>query len=569
MKKTRRFASLATAAILVACAVVPATMSALPVSAQTVTITQATGNAEADHTYSAYQIFKGTVVDGALTGIDWNKDIVNDGALLTALKGDTQLGKYFANCTSAAEVAAALNAKVAGTEEGTETSVFANNGALTQHFAELVKANLKDNVTASATSAKNGTSAELSITADGYYLIVDDTANLQTGAYSRYILTTVDADSDTTLSIAQKASSPTVVKKVKENTDVDDYTYTDARGSQTDKDYNDVADYNIGDAVPFKLYGTMPSTIGDYEHYRYIFHDTLGTQFTAPAVGDVTVKVDGKNAVGATVAIAGNEITVTFADIKDGNTITASSVVTVEYSAVLNKTAQIGLSGQENAVKLEYSNDSYWDGSGTPTTSKTPEDKVIVFTYELDVTKQDSVTDKKLKDAEFNLKNAADKYAKVDENGYVTGWVDSEEAGSTLKSDENGLFKVIGLDDGTYTLTETKAPTGYNLLNAPVTLKLDATTANGQNWDVFDATKALTDLTLTVDTGAAQPAKTPGEGDSFGKYGVVETTVLNTSGSSLPSTGGIGTTIFYVAGGVLVVGAGVLLITKKRAKDAQ
>ena len=569
MKKTRRFASLATAAILAACAVVPATMSALPVSAQTVTITQATGNAEADHTYSAYQIFKGTVVDGALTGIDWNKDIVNDGALLTALKGDTQLGKYFANCTSAAEVAAALNAKVAGTEEGTETSVFANNGALTQHFAELVKANLKDNVTASATSAKNGTSAELSITADGYYLIVDDTATLHTGAYSRYILTTVDADSDTTLSIAQKASSPTVVKKVKENTDVDDYTYTDARGSQTDKDYNDVADYNIGDAVPFKLYGTMPSTIGDYEHYRYIFHDTLGTQFTAPAVGDVTVKVDGKNAVGATVAIAGNEITVTFADIKDGNTITASSVVTVEYSAVLNKTAQIGLSGQENAVKLEYSNDSYWDGSGTPTTSKTPEDKVIVFTYELDVTKQDSVTDKKLKDAEFNLKNAADKYAKVDENGYVTGWVDTVAEASVLKSDANGLFKVIGLDDGTYTLTETKAPTGYNLLNAPVTLKLDATTANGQNWDVFDATKALTDLTLTVDTGAAQPAKTPGEGDSFGKYGVVETTVLNTSGSSLPSTGGIGTTIFYVAGGVLVVGAGVLLITKKRAKDAQ
>lgn len=428
---------------------------------------------------------------------------------------------------------------------------------------------MKDNVTASATSAKNGTSTELNITADGYYLIVDDTANLQTGAYSRYILTTVDADSDTTLSIAQKASSPTVVKKVMENTDVADYTYTDARGSQTDKDYNDVADYNIGDAVPFKLYGTMPSTIGDYEHYRYIFHDTLGTQFTAPAVGDVTVKVDGKNAAGATVAIENNEITVTFADIKDGNTITASSVVTVEYNAVLNKTAQIGLSGQENAVKLEYSNDSYWDGSGTPTTSKTPEDKVIVFTYELDVTKQDGVTNKKLKDAEFNLKNAANKYAKVDENGYVTGWVSTVAEASVLKSDANGLFKVIGLDDGTYTLTETKAPTGYNLLNNPVSLTLDATTANGQNWDDFVATDALTNLTLTVDTGDAQPAKTPGEGDSFGQYGVVETTVLNTSGSSLPSTGGIGTTIFYVAGGVLVVGAGVLLITKKRAKDAQ
>lgn len=567
MKKTRRFASLATAAILAACAVVPATMSALPVSAQTVTITQATENAKADHTYSAYQIFKGTVVDGALTEIDWNKDIVNDGALLDALKADTQLKTYFGNCTSAAEVAAALNAKV----EGSETKAFTDDGALTQHFAELVKANLKADAKASATSTKNDTSAELNITADGYYLIVDDTAKLQEGAYSRYILTTVDADSDTTIPIAQKASSPTVVKKVKENTNVDDYTYTDKTGKKTDADYNDVADYNIGDAVPFKLYGTMPSTIGDYEHYRYVFHDTLGAEFTAPAAENVKVYVDGTDAVGAKVEVTGNKITVTFDDIKTGNTITAESVVTVEYSAVLSNKAKIGLSGQENAVKLEYSNDSYWDGKSTPTTSETPEDKVIVFTYELDVTKQDSVTNKKLKDAEFKLQNAVGKYATVDTDGHVTGWVDTVEDASVLKSDENGLFKVIGLDDGTYTLTETKAPTGYNLLNAPVTLKLDAATANGQNWDDFVAAKALTNLTLTVnnDDENKQDAKTPGEGASFGQYGVVETTVLNTSGSSLPSTGGIGTTIFYVAGGVLVVGAGVLLITKKRAKDAQ
>lgn len=561
MKKTRRFASLATAAILAACAVVPATMSALPVSAQTVTITQATGNAEANHTYSAYQIFTGTVDDTSkLTGIDWNNNVVDAAGLLSALKSDAQLSAYFENCTTAAEVAAALNANVVGGD----TKAFQNDNALTQHFAELVKAKLKSDAT-----AVKSTNNTLTFAADGYYLIVDDTANLQEGAYSRYILTTVDASAaDTTIN--EKASSPTVVKKVKENTDVDDYTYTDAEKERTDENYNDVADYNIGDSVPFKLYGTMPSTIGDYEHYRYIFHDTLGTQFTAPAVGGVTVKVDGKDAVGATVAIAGNEITVTFADIKNGNTITANSVVTVEYSAVLKTDAKIGLPGQVNAVNLEYSNDSYWDGKSTPTTSKTPDDKVIVFTYELDVTKQDGVTNKKLKDAEFNLKNADGKYVTVDTDGHVTGWVDTEAEASVLKSDvKNGLFKVIGLDDGTYTLTETKAPTGYNLLNAPVTLNLDATTANGQNWDVFDATTALTNLTLTVDAGAAQPAKTPGEGASFGQYGVVETTVLNTSGSSLPSTGGIGTTIFYVAGGVLVVGAGVLLITKKRAKDAQ
>lgn len=560
MKKTRRFASLATAAILAACAVVPATMSALPVSAQTVTITQATGNAEANHTYSAYQIFTGTVDDTSkLTGIDWNNNVVDAAGLLSALKSDAQLSAYFENCTTAAEVAAALNANVVGGD----TKAFQNDNALTQHFAELVKAKLKSDAT-----AVKSTNNTLTFAADGYYLIVDDTANLQEGAYSRYILTTVDASAaDTTIN--EKASSPTVVKKVKENTDVDDYTYTDAKGEHTDADYNDVADYNIGDSVPFKLYGTMPSTIGDYEHYRYVFHDTLGAEFTAPAAENVKVYVDGTDAVGAKVEVTGNEITVTFADIKNGNTITANSVVTVEYSAVLKTDAKIGLPGQVNAVKLEYSNDSYWDGSGTPTTSKTPEDKVIVFTYELDVTKQDSVINKKLKDAEFNLKNADGKYVTVDTDGHVTGWVDTEAEASVLKSDVNGLFKVIGLDDGTYTLTETKAPTGYNLLNAPVTLNLDATTANGQNWDVFDATTALTNLTLTVDAGAAQPAKTPGEGASFGQYGVVETTVLNTSGSSLPSTGGIGTTIFYVAGGVLVVGAGVLLITKKRAKDAQ
>ena len=560
MKKTRRFASLATAAILAACAVVPATMSALPVSAQTVTITQATGNAEANHTYSAYQIFTGTVDDTSkLTGIDWNNNVVDAAGLLSALKSDAQLSAYFENCTTAAEVAAALNANVVGGD----TKAFQNDNALTQHFAELVKAKLKSDAT-----AVKSTNNTLTFAADGYYLIVDDTANLQEGAYSRYILTTVDASAaDTTIN--EKASSPTVVKKVKENTDVDDYTYTDAKGEHTDADYNDVADYNIGDSVPFKLYGTMPSTIGDYEHYRYVFHDTLGAEFTAPAAENVKVYVDGTDAVGAKVEVTGNEITVTFADIKNGNTITANSVVTVEYSAVLKTDAKIGLPGQVNAVKLEYSNDSYWDGSGTPTTSKTPEDKVIVFTYELDVTKQDSVINKKLKDAEFNLKNADGKYVTVDTDGHVTGWVDTEAEASVLKSDVNGLFKVIGLDDGTYTLTETKAPTGYNLLNNPVTLKLDATTANGQNWDNFVATDALKNLTLTVDAGAAQPAKTPGEGASFGQYGVVETTVLNTSGSSLPSTGGIGTTIFYVAGGVLVVGAGVLLITKKRAKDAQ
>ena len=411
----------------------------------------------------------------------------------------------------------------------------------------------------------------------GYYLVIDTkdsgvTSPTQDNAYSRYMLL-VAGDS----SIAPKASYPTVEKKVKEN--VKAITGKATYETSTTEKWNDVADYNIGDVVPFKLYGTMPDTLDDYEHYYYQFSDSLGEQFAKPE--NIKVYIDGKEIapasgvceVSTAVAIPGTrgpELMVKFNDIKsidiDKDTagiqsITKDSIVTIEYTSVLNSNAEIGLPGQENKVKLEYSNNPNATGDGTTKpgdTGETPEDKVIVFTYELDTTKVDGIDNtQKLEKAEFKLyrKNGSTKeYVKVDANSKVAGWTDTAADATTLISDTNGLFKVIGLDDGTYYLEETKAPSGYNKLTNAVEVVITATTANNQSWNSTPA-DALTELNVTAGGNA-------GTGDVA--TGIASINIANNKGSTLPSTGGIGTTIFYVLGGTLVVGSGIALVTKKR-----
>ena len=135
----------------------------------------------------------------------------------------------------------------------------------------------------------------------------------------------------------------------------------------------------------------------------------------------------------------------------------------------------------------------------------------------------------------------------------------AEVANATITSDENGLFSVAGLDDGTYYLREIKAPDGYNLLEDDLKIVITATTANGQTWN-GDAATALTALTISVDDAAAEN----GEPNT----GAVAITVENNGGSTLPETGGIGTTIFYAAGALLVLCAGVLLFVKLRMRKA-
>ena len=271
----------------------------------------------------------------------------------------------------------------------------------------------------------------------------------------------------------------------------------------------------------------------------------------------------------------GQSFTVSFTDLKTVTGVSQGKYIIVEYTATLNQNAVVGLNGNPNTVKLEYSNKPDQSGSGdTDNTGNTPEDKVIVFTYELDTTKVDGQNNNtKLKDAKFVLLNSdSTKVAKIT-GGKFAGWQELPKEvdgkipatswiGDTVltSAETTGLFSVTGLDDGTYKLREIVAPAGYNLLSTDIAVVITATTTNGQTWTNGQASSALTNLAVTADTVA-------GTGNT--STGIAGITVANNKGSTLPETGGMGTTLFYVIGGILAVAAIVLLVTKKRMNSAE
>ncbi len=538
---------------------------------------------ETGHTYAAYQVFKGTQQesveegDGSITAlgdIEWGSGV--DGtALLTELTGLEVGGAYpFQNCADAAGVAAVLD----GESDYTSATAKAFANAADKHRTE----------TSTPIPADKNATVNLE---DGYYLFVDtQTAPDGVDAYNPALLQVTGQ----TITIKQKYSVPEVEKKVSDT---------------EDGGLGDAVDAGIGDSVYFTLAGTLPMNWEDYDSYKYIFHDTLsdGLKYN----GDVKVYLaakgtDGepdlagkteiaKGADGYTVnpdgasAAGGGTLTVTFADLKKVGGVTAESCIIVEYSATLTEAAVIGKPGNTNTVKLEYSNNPNTDSSGDPSdgTGETPEDTVYVFTYELDGTKVDGQTpDKTLKDAQFVLYRVkgegepnADgenntptnvEYAEVTD-GKLTGWTDSrgtaigtEDAKGTgiVASDENGLFVISGLDAGTYYLEEVKAPAGYNLLKDPVKLTIDAEISGGDAETNQPPTIGKLDL---ITEGKDGSITTPGDKDN----GTVSLEVQNNMGALLPSTGGMGTTLFYIAGAALVLAAGVLFMMKRRTDSGK
>lgn len=217
--------------------------------------------------------------------------------------------------------------------------------------------------------------------------------------------------------------------------------------------------------------------------------------------------------------------------------VNKDSKVVVTYKAKLDDNAVVGSEGNPNTVYLKYANNPYQNGDGTNDTGKTPTDKNIVFTYKVLADKVDE-NGNALKGAKFEL---------FKQNEDSTWKSLGEQAGTG--TDEN-KFAWSGLDDGIYKLVENKVPDGYNKLDDQIF------TVTGTHDSESDDPK-LTDLTGNVTTGTITFDKNVTNGS-------LSTKVENRSGSLLPSTGGIGTTIFYVVGVVLMLGAGVLLITKRR-----
>lgn len=574
MKKMRRTWAILLALVLTVALAVPGFAAEGEYS---ITIT----NDKAGHTYEAYQIFAGTVASDAeqvgnetgpmLGNIIWGTGV--DGVALLAALRAADAEKYGA-CTTAADVAKAL---------GAEGATAADAAA----FAEIAAQHL----TGTHYDSTEGDGVyTISNLPAGYYLVKDKDDSLEGDAdtATEYIVQVLG-----NVTMEPKDSDiPTVEKKVSE----EDYRQDDGYGTT----YNDVADWDIGDSVPFKLIGSIPD-MSAYDTYEYIFTDTLSNGLTLQVetinvyialgrddeVREYTPLTEGEDytLTPNNVENGGGSFSIAFDDLKTAPYIDQGNrnFVIVTYDATLNANAEIGLPGNPNSVDLQFSNDPNGDGLG-----RTTEDTVIVFTYELDGDKVDGANpDTKLPGAQFVLFNGGyTRVAQIDANGRLADWLepvdinhdvtgnnDAERManltaenfanynnGSLLiTSAENGLFSVAGLDDGTYYLREIKAPDGYNLLEDDLQIVITATTTNGQTWNGVAAT-ALTALTISVDNAAAEN----GEPNT----GAVAITVENNGGSTLPETGGIGTTIFYAAGALLVLCAGVLLFVKLRMRKA-
>lgn len=413
---------------------------------------------------------------------------------------------------------------------------------------------------------------KISVTGDGYYLIKDGTDAPATQLPTRFIMKVVN-----NVTVEPKVSGvPQAEKKVKENTKAVDGDPTVVSGEKL----NDVADYNIGDSVPFELGAVIPD-LTEFSNYVMTFHDTYDEGFT---VNTNDIKV---YAVDSTNATQGAEIKsgVTITEIKTGDKVTGFDVkvdvktagtaltygenkllaqdvkLIVRFEATLNEKAKLNKEGNENRYVLEYTNNPSTGGTG-----RTTEDEVVVFTYTMKFDKVDSGKDKApLSGAKFKLYRVNgnnSEYLKVtgEKGAYkVTGWTTDETEASELEgSGENSNeFVIHGLDDGAYKLKETVAPKGYNLPANDLDIYLAANTHNNQNYDGTPE-KAIG----AIKAGTAQISFTGVENEAD----IEKINVENTKGTSLPETGGMGTTMLYAAGAIMVGGAAVLLVTNKRMK---
>lgn len=438
------------------------------------------------HTYEAYQIFKGDLSGDTLSNIQWGNGV-------TPFNYNSK--------STASDIAATLK-----------------TDADAKSFAAEAGKHL------STTTSGNYANGKITGLEAGYYLVKDkDNTVPKDGAYTSFIMEVVK-----NVSVNTKSSVPKVEKKVK---DINDSTDSEM------SDWQDSADHDINDKVPFKLTATLPSNFDSYKEYYLEFKDTLSAGLTYNKDAKVYLVNNGvKTDVTSSFTIADNGSSYKINNLKSLSGVTATTKVVVEYTATLNEHAVIGSAGNPNTVHLEYSNNPNYTGNGENSPKgETPKDTVIVFTYKVVVNKVDQ--DKKpLAGAKFKL-----------EKKLVNG---SYKEAATVSTTAGSKFEFKGLDDGEYRLTETETPAGYNSI-APITFKVTA------SHETESDMPKLTDLNGEKVSGEIKFEKDVNAGS-------LTTDVVNKKGSLLPNTGGIGTTLLYLAGSILVVGAGILLVTKKR-----
>ena len=457
---------------------------------------------------------------------------------------------------------AALKAIVGAdaTDEDIIAYIAEQTGDATQDFADAIFEQIKTMDPDYTTTTNKFENVD-----QGYYLIVEtkvgSAPNFDKDTVSLVMLDTAGQEQ---ITVNTKEELPQSDKKVKDANDTEG----------TVSDWQDAADHDIGDEVPFQITFTLPSDFAEYEKYYVGIHDIQAEGLTYN--NDLAVTVNGEAgksltnaftyaavsncAKGCTFHIHCDDIIA--AATAAGITLNASDKIVFNYTSTLNENAEFGATGNPNKMTIEFSNNPYGDG-----TSETPWDRVIVFTYKVNADKYKEKVEEgfELKGAGFTL------YKEVPQNyeGAQTGaeikktFADNVKAEALddekyyvlacqVKTDAAGdTFGFEGVDDGTYVLTETTIPEGYNA------------------WDAVEFV-----ITAQHDIKADDPQLISLSGGDlasgeFKDTGIIDTDIINNSGIELPSTGGIGTTIFYIAGGLLAVAAVVLLVTKKRMASAK
>lgn len=439
----------------------------------------------------------------------------------------------------------------------------------TKRFAENLYKSLKeDGVAADANSAAVAAGAFSTTLSgpQGYYLIVQTTAANDAGKTMSAVI--VNTAGQAGVTVSPKKDTVTVSKKVQENMD-------GVNNPASEDNWGTAADYNIGDYVKFQLTGSLPTDYADYTSYEYTFHDTAdqGLTFVNDTTHPVKVyAVNDNNKVELkqdtltgyqvlTSDINGETFNVKFVDLKkaqaektgDTVNITSSTQIVVEYYAQLNENAVLGSNGNQNKVYLQFSNNKYGEGTG-----KTEEHKVTVFTFKLEVTKYGKTDSDKeaLNGAGFTLYKAT-KVNPADS--------DYAKVGDEVQHTNGNVFDFTGLDSGYYKIVETTTPKGYNTID-PITFTVTAT------YNSADEPGTLTDLTVTdVKVGGVASAEqtfTVNRGTGEAGTAQIKTDVVDIPGSKLPSTGGMGTVLLYVAGIAVFVLAGATLVMALRRRNA-
>lgn len=568
-----------TAALSFGGVMAPVTMAFAAGSGSTVTFNDPDYGAST--TYKGIQIFRATVTTTAegttVSNIAW----VNDGVKAAVLSAIREKDSTFTS-DHAQDAADWLNANAE--VAGTDSKVASDN------VLSLIAANL-DGVSGWETTTAG--SPSLSGLDAGYWLFLTATVGTPDGkstdAFTSPVYAVIDGTSTTT--VKPKKSIPTVNKQI--------LAATSADPTQLTNGWAGVANSQIGQEVTYKLTGKVADNYATYDSYAYKFTDTLSNGLDYV---DGSLKVYAVNNGVYTPINSGYDpttptednrvLTVNFAvdkatgkkGLKDIDFVNADTEIVVFYKAKLNKNAVTGngtegKKGNYNAVKLEYSNNPYTEGTGTSVEGGAGD-----FTFKLNLNKVDQGTEKGLAGAVFTIKSNNKYVASKDGNGFVAGELvdaaDNSDLPEYVKftSTDEGKIAVKGLDAGTYTVTEIKAPNDKYTVANPFTFTIEAkykdnaaelekiTVSPSQNderrSDVALGTLNNTpgDNTLTATDNTAANVQT----------GEVNITIGNTKQVGLPLTGLNGVTFTWIAGGaVLCIGVAHLIRSRKQAEESE